>query len=411
MSYTKPVNLIPNNDRERVEKLHDYQILDTHSEDTFDKIALMASQLFNAPIALLSFVDENRVFFKSNLGPYSVNEIPRQDSLCAISILDDNVTVYTDTHLHPEIFHIPHIKGGAEELRFYVGASLKTPEGYNVGSLCVGDYTPRLSVDPTHVEMLRTLASIVIDKLENRLRYRKSVESQINLMNIALHEIKNPLASIKLANEIITKNPASTERMTTNIKSAVENIQKRLGDYLAHSELEERDELLTIDEVDLRDMFKRLVNSFELLAGRKKQVIELFVEDTLPPIEADRNKISDVLHNLLSNAIKYSYHNTVIKVSAREAGNYVHIEVKDQGQGLNLQDLQKLFTKFAKLSSKPTGRETSNGLGLSITKSFVELHRGNIYAMSPGKEKGTTFIVSLPFRHRPPEEDGGGADA
>lgn len=411
MSYTKPVNLIPNNDRERVEKLHDYQILDTHSEDTFDKIALMASQVFNAPIAVISFVDEHRVFFKSNLGPFVMNEVPRDQSMCALSILDDGATVYLDTQEEPELRLLPHVMAENDAVRFYAGASLKTPEGYNVGTLCVGDFSPRLHVEETQVEMLRTLATIIIDKLENRLRYRKSVESQINLMNIALHEIKNPLASIKLANEIITKNPASTERMTANIKSAVENIQKRLGDYLAHSELEERDELLTIDEVDLRDMFKRLVNSFELLADRKKQVIELFVEDTLPPIEADRNKISDVLHNLLSNAIKYSYHNTVIKVSAREAGNYVHIEVKDQGQGLNLQDLQKLFTKFAKLSSKPTGRETSNGLGLSITKSFVELHRGNIYAMSPGKEKGTTFIVSLPFRHRPPEEDGGGADA
>ncbi|RYD85113.1 MAG: ATP-binding protein, partial [Sphingobacteriales bacterium] len=96
-----------------------------------------------------------------------------------------------------------------------------------------------------------------------------------------------------------------------------------------------------------------------------------------------------------------SYHGSTIKVSAREAGNYVHIEVKDEGQGLNFNDMQKLFTKFAKLSSKPTGKETSHGLGLSISKSFVELHRGNIYAMSPGKDKGTTFIVSLPFKYKP----------
>ena len=110
------------------------------------------------------------------------------------------------------------------------------------------------------------------------------------------------------------------------------------------------------------------------------------------------------MHNLLSNAIKYSYHNTTIKVTAREAGNYVHIEVKDEGQGLNFSDMQKLFTKFAKLSSTPTGKETSNGLGLSISKSFIELHNGNIYAMSPGKDKGTTFIVSIPFKFKKAEE-------
>lgn len=403
MTYATKAHSLHKDDYERLEKLRDYHILDTHSEDTFDKIALMASQVFNTPAAFISFVDENRIFFKSNLSPYQVNELPRSEGLCGFAVVNDSTTVITDTVAHPDYCNLPIVKdeGG---MRFYAAAPLKSPEGFNVGTLCVADFVPREQPTETQMEMLRTLASIIVDKLENRLRYRKSVESQINLMNIALHEIKNPLASIKLANEIISKNPASTEKMTENIKSAVVTIQKRLSDYLEHSEMEERDELLNLEEVDLRDMFKRLVNNFELLAGRKKQTIELHVDEELPPMQADREKILDVLHNLLSNAIKYSYQNTVIKVSAREAGNYIHIEVKDQGQGLNLQDLQKLFTKFAKLSSKPTGKETSNGLGLSITKSFVELHRGNIYAMSPGKDKGTTFIVSLPFRHNPSEE-------
>ncbi|MFP9098018.1 ATP-binding protein [Flavobacterium sp. RHBU_24] len=399
MIYQKPASIIPKNDEERLEKLREYQILDTHSEDTFDKIALMASQIFGTPSAFISFVDKDRVFFKSNLSSLPVNEVDRNDSLCSLAILQEDITLFQDTHDHNALMESKYVaaEGG---IRFYAGAPLKSPEGFNMGTICVVDSVPRERPTDQQLEMLRTLSTIVIDKLENRLRYRKSVESQINLMNIALHEIKNPLASIKLANEIMTKNTGMAEKMTANIKSAVANIQKRLGDYLAHSELEEKDLALNIEPVDLRDMFNRLVNNFELLAHRKRQIIELYVQDTLPPLEGDRNKISDVLHNLLSNAIKYSYESTTIKVSAREAGNYVHIEVKDQGQGLTFGDMQKLFTKFAKLSSKPTGKETSNGLGLSITKSFVELHKGNIYAMSPGKEKGTTFIVSIPFKHR-----------
>lgn len=399
MADAKSLDIIPKNDRERLEKLREYRILDTHSEDTFDKLALMAAQIFGTKAAYISLVDENRVFFKSNLSPFPVNEVPRDNSLCSFAVLQDNVTVYSDTYNYPDLLSLPTVNG-ENAIRYYVGAPLKSPEGYNIGALCVVDYQPHEAPSALQEEMLRTLASIIIDKLENRLRYRKSIESQINLMNIALHEIKNPLASIKLANEIISKNPSSMDRMTDNIKSAVVTIQKRLSDYLAHSEMEERDELLTIEQVDLREMFNRLVNNFELLAGRKNQIIELYVDEHMPFIEADREKLLDVLHNLLSNAIKYSYTDTVIKVSAREAGNYVHIEVRDQGQGLTFQDMQRLFMKFAKLSSKPTGKETSNGLGLSITKSFVELHRGNIYAMSPGKEKGTTFIVSLPFKHR-----------
>ena len=403
MTTRRPYS-IPDNEALRLEKLRDYQILDTHSEDTFDKIALLAAQIFNTPSAFINFVDADRVFIKSSIGfDEPISEVPREDSLCSRAILKDSASIFHDTHHYPELMDNPHVaaEGG---IRFYASAPLKTPEGFIMGTICVVDYVPRDATD-AQLTMLKTLSSIIIDKLENRLRYRKSIESQVNLMNIALHEIKNPLASIKLANEIIIKSPVnSVERMTENIKSAVTRIQAKLSDLLKQSELEEKDMMLNVEEVDLNEMFARLLYNFELLAQRKDQTIEFYCDEALPVLEADRTKISDVLHNLLSNAIKYSYPGTVIKLSAREAGNYVHIEVKDEGQGLNFSDMQKLFTKFAKLSSKPTGKETSNGLGLSITKSFIELHNGNIYAMSPGKDKGTTFIVSIPFKHKKTEE-------
>ena len=401
MSDKKPVYYIPDNDALRLEKLREYDILDTHSEDTFDKIALMASQVFNCSSAFITFVDEKRAFLKSNLSSLPINEVDREGTLSSIAILNDDITVFKDTNNHPELQDYVYVKG-ENGIRFYAGAPLKSPEGYNVGVISVADNVPHEATD-LQLDMLKTLAKIVIDKLENRLRYKKSIQSQINLMNIALHEIKNPLASISLANDVIRKDISTTPRMTDMIKSSVAMMQKRLANLLTQSELEEKDLVLSIEEINLKDMFTRLLNNFELLANRKKQVIELHCDETLI-VEGDRSKISDVLHNLLSNAIKYSYLNTCIKVSAREAGNYMHIEVKDEGQGLNFEDIQKLFTKFAKLSSKPTGKETSNGLGLSITKSFVELHRGNIYAMSPGKDKGTTFIVSIPLKYRTPND-------
>ncbi len=397
MSYKKPIYYIPNNDELRVEKLREYQILGTHSEDAFDKIALMASQVFSCPCAFITFIDEKTAFVKSNLSSLSVNEIDREGTLSSLAILQDTPTVFNDTNALPELMDSPFVKG-ENGLRFFAGVPMKSPEGYNVGVLSVADFKPR-EATALQLDMLKTLSKIIIDKLENRLRYRKSIESQINLMNIALHEIKNPLASINLANDIIRKDVKTAPRMTDMIKSSVNMMQKRLANLLTQSELEEKDLVLSIEEINIKDLFTRLLNNFELLANRKKQTIELHCDDSLPPLEGDKSKISDVLHNLLSNAIKYSYHNTCIKVSAREAGNYMHIEVKDEGQGLNFDDIQKLFTKFAKLSSKPTGKETSNGLGLSISKSFIELHRGNIYAMSPGKDKGTTFIVSLPLKY------------
>ena len=397
MIETKPTKLAAQYELLRVEKLRDYQILDTHSEDTFDKIALMASQVFDTPYAFITFVDENRVFIKSNLSDLNVKEVERDASLCNGAINEDQVTVIQDTAMLPNYraCEVAYAAG----IRFYAGAPLKTPEGYNVGMICVCDTIVR-DATPVQINMLRTLAKIIVDKLENRLTYRKTIESQINLMNIALHEIKNPLASIKLANEILKSDDTKKEKMSDMIKSSVATIQKKLSDLLKHSELEEKDLYLQLEQLDMQEIFNRLLNNFELLAQQKNQTIELHCEDGLPHLEADRTKLMDILHNLLSNAIKYSYPGGIIKISAREAGNYLHIEVKDDGQGLNVSDLQRLYTKFAKLSSRPTGKETSTGLGLSITKSLVELHKGNIYAISAGKDKGTNFIISLPFTQK-----------
>lgn len=391
------LNLIPENDVQRLEKLHDYQILDTHSEDTFDNIALMASQIFNTPSAFISFVDEHRVFLKSNLSTLPVNELKREHSICSRTILCDVVTVYNDTHEHADLLTSPYVSAD-EGIRFYAGAPLKSPEGLNMGTICVVDSVPR-EVTQSQLDMLKTLSKIIIDKLENKLRYRKNMEAQINLMNIALHEIKNPLASINLANDILRKVESKREQMTDLIKSSVVRIQTKLADLLKQSEQEETQLVLSIEEVNPRELFKRVINNFELLAQRKKQVLQLELDENLPNIYVDRAKISDVLHNLVSNAIKYSYHGSVIRILAIVINNHVQIEIKDEGQGLNEDDVSKLFTKFAKLSSKPTGKETSNGLGLSITKSFVELHNGTIHAKSPGKDQGTSFIISLPVKY------------
>lgn len=382
-------------EQHRLEKLREYRILDTHSEDTFDKISLMASQVFNAPNAFIVFVDEKRVFIKSNLSSTTYNEVPRETSVVSEVIEQDEVVVINDFRDYPQYKESPFIKM-TNGTRFYVAAPLKTPEGYKVGALIVTAPEPGEATQ-LQIDMVKSLSKIIVDKLENRLRYRKTIESQIDLMNIALHEIKNPLASIKLANEVMSKDDSKRDNMTEMIKSSVARIKSKLSELLKYSEAEEAQIVLHIEEIDLNDIFIRLKNSFELLATRKGQTLHFEMQPALPTLYADRVKVLDILHNLVSNAIKYSYKGGVIHIIARQSGASLEIEVKDNGQGLNEDDTARLFTKFAKLSSKPTGRETSNGLGLSITKSFVELHNGTIRAVSKGKDQGTSFIVTFPF--------------
>lgn len=391
--------LLPVTDTERLKKLYEYQILDTHPEDTFDKIAILASQVFETPNAFITFVDSDRVFFKSNISNFVANTVAIEKNPFTIATIKDDFTVYYDTFNDHYLRDSPlvRIAGG---IRFYAAAPLKTPEGYLVGTLCVADSVPRdNTITEKQLKMLKSLADIVINTLESRLRYDNLLKAQDELMSITLHEIKNPLGTIKLANDVAQKDSSKAARMGDMINQGVDRIQSKLGDLLSHSEMEEELLTLAIEDTDLTEIFSTLIKNFELQSSRKKQIIHLDYEHNLPKVPVDRKKISDIFHNLLSNALKYSYQNTTITIIVRRSINALEVEFRDQGQGLSKEDTEKLFMKFAKLSAKPTGKETSTGLGLFICKSLIEMHHGKIYAKSNGKDKGSSFFVLIPLQY------------
>ncbi|MGV3459329.1 MAG: GAF domain-containing sensor histidine kinase [Flavobacterium sp.] len=398
--YRKPKSIIPDNDAERLEKLREYEVLDTFPEEVFDNLGKLAAQVFDTPSAFITFVDKNRVFFKCNISPLQGNEVDRNHSLCSLAILQDHVLMFENTHAIPELLESPYVasEGG---IRFYAGAPLKSPEGFNMGTICVVDSVQR-DATPEQLEMLSTLAQIVIDKLENRLRYRKSIAAQQNLMNLALHEIRNPLASINLANDIIRAKQRPSEKMAQTIKQSVNRIQNKLSGLLRQAELDATQQLM-FEDLSLRELLEHAIANFELLASRKEQKLQLNISNPGLSIYADKLKMTDAMHNLLSNAIKYSYKGSVIKVSAYETDDEIVIEVRDEGQGLDDTDVRLLFKKFAKLSARPTDNESSYGLGLNVTKSIIEMHRGTIEAASEGKDKGTVFIIRLPKHYVAPE--------
>ena len=155
------------------------------------------------------------------------------------------------------------------------------------------------------------------------------------------------------------------------------------------------------DKVNLIDLLKSVAEQSNAL--RKNQTIELNAELSLV-VEGDEEKLREVFENLVSNAVKYSPRGARIEVvgkcikSKPDSQSCVQIMVKDEGQGLNEDDKQKLFGKFQRLSAKPTAGESSTGLGLYITKQIVDKHNGKIWAESEGAGKGTTFVLELPLR-------------
>ena len=397
ITYQKPPTIIPVNDQDRLRKLHGFGILDTPPEEAFDKVARLAAQIFDTPSAFVTFVDKDRVFFKSNLSPLEGNQFQREDSLCSLAILQQEVTVFTDTHQIPDLLESPHVscQGG---IRFYAGAPLRTREGYQLGTVCVVDSVPR-QASPKQLQMLETLSSIVIDELEQRLAAQRAISAQTDLVNMAVHDLKNPALNIAALSDLLVKritDAGRVQQLAGMIKGCSEEISGKLEGLLKLSQLEDDSFQLHLEAVDLPALLNGVSSNFGLMAAQKGQRISYRAGEAIT-VRADRARLQEVFENLLSNAIKYSYPDTTITIAVNRSDKQAVVAFEDQGQGLSEGDMQKLFTKFARLSSLPTGKERSNGLGLSIVKTLVELQGGKVWATSAGKNKGAAFFVSLPL--------------
>lgn len=161
--------IIPNDEDARMEAVRRYAILDTPADGAFDRITSLAARLFSVPIAIVSVVDHDRIWFKSHHG-LSIGEIGRDPGLCASAILQDDVWVVENAPEDPRTLANPLVAGDFG-LKFYAGAPLKSRDGYNLGTLCILDREPRV-LDASEAATLRDLAAVVMNDLELRLDSR-----------------------------------------------------------------------------------------------------------------------------------------------------------------------------------------------------------------------------------------------
>ncbi|MGZ5302570.1 MAG: GAF domain-containing protein, partial [Bacteroidia bacterium] len=165
-------DILPANEKERIKALKRYEILDTPPDGSFDRITTIAAKLFNVPIALVTLVDEDRIWFKAKHGLENVNQIDRDPGLCSSAILSPEVYYISDTLNDPRTLTNPLV-AGEFGLRFYAAAPLRTKEGYNLGTVCLLDTKPK-NLSKEDVKILEELAGIVMDEMELRLAALKA---------------------------------------------------------------------------------------------------------------------------------------------------------------------------------------------------------------------------------------------
>lgn len=180
------MSFVPYNETERLAAVRRYEILDTPPDGAFDQITALAARVFSVPIAIVSIVDHDRIWFKSHHG-VEVQEIGRDPGLCASAILQDSVYTVLDARTDPRALVNPLVAGNFG-LRFYAAAPLKTKDGFNLGTLCVIDVHPR-EFTPSQEATLKDLAAIVMDEMELRLASRKVVQLERTLRAQAVRAI------------------------------------------------------------------------------------------------------------------------------------------------------------------------------------------------------------------------------
>lgn len=226
------------------------------------------------------------------------------------------------------------------------------------------------------------------------------------------HELRTPLNMIIGYSEVILQSPeiygpnlpaALLADLTVVFKNA-EHLSDLIDDVLDLTEIEAEQMALTKEEVQLHEIVEAATVAVRPLFDSKNLYLKMDVSEELPPLFCDRTRIREVLLNLLSNAGRFTQRGGV-QVSAWQQEHDLIVTVTDTGPGISAEDRVKLFQPFQQLSSSVRQQYGGSGLGLNISKRFIELHGGDIWVDStPGV--GTTFSFRLPISlPMPPESE------
>lgn len=164
-------------ENKRIEVLKRYEILDTPPDGSFDEFTALASKIFDVPIAIISLVDHDRIWFKSAFG-LEAEQIPRSPGLCSSAILSEDIYIVEDARKDPRTIANPLV-AGMMGLQFYAAAPLRTEDGYNLGTFCIIDQQPR-TLTGKESTMLVQLSRIVMNQIETRLKTRLMVKELLS---------------------------------------------------------------------------------------------------------------------------------------------------------------------------------------------------------------------------------------
>ncbi len=277
-------------------------------------------------------------------------------------------------------------------------------KGFNVGGV---DYVTKpfrlkevLARVANQLIMVQQRKQIEALRQQDR-QYFKSLDNMKNqFIRMATHDLRNPLNIIvgyaALLEEIHTPAPSDKELLdqaVQNIQDSVQRMRSLVTDMLDMAQLEIK-ATLQVRTVPLAIFLERTLKGFKVVASQKQ--IELVYSPPPPDVfvSVDTDRMARVVDNLVSNAIKYTASGGRVEVSARAEGDTVIVQVTDTGFGIPEEDMPHIFDPFYRVDSDRHQAVEGTGLGLSVVKTIVEQHNGQVYVQSE-LDRGSTFSVHL----------------
>ena len=414
----------PEDELSRLKDLYEYDVLDTEAEKSFDDLTLLASDICETPISLISLVDPDRQWFKSKQG-IDVDETARDISFCSHAILANQVfevqNALTDTRFHdnPLVTNDPNI-------RFYAGAPLITPRGNAIGTLCVISDKPK-KLSSKQINALTVLSKEVIAQLELRLNNKKLVmalekqkahnkeleklkeeadtanNTKSKFLANMTHELRTPLHGIlNLAEFAISE--GTTEEKDNTLKSILKSahyLSNIVNDILDFSKIEAGKLEIEHINFNLNDVISDVIKpQLQQASAKGIKLIKSVDPKIAENLKGDPLRVSQILNNLCSNAIKFTKTGQVeLKVSIKSSTlqtQLLKFEVIDTGLGINETVQEHLFKEFHQADSSTSREYGGTGLGLSICARLSELMQGHL-SFTSQIGKGSTFTYEQRF--------------
>lgn len=255
--------------------------------------------------------------------------------------------------------------------------------------------------------LVRVHTQVKIARLQHELveantELEAANELKSRFFRIARHDLRNPIAVVQLTLDFL-KNMCETQRPLLEfehkidlLRRACDQIEKISENYLDNEQVFSLMHALELAPQDVVQRVRQIVEECEPYAREKKIRLTFSPLVSSAQVEIDECRFNQAVTNLISNALKFSAYETRVDVRVESVAGAIQVSVKDEGPGVPESERSRLFQEFAKLSNKPTGGETSSGLGLWICQKVIEAQKGSVGADFP-PDGGSVFWVRLPY--------------